>query len=119
MKITIAQTKCETIPQFYKNGKRKPHNKVVWHEETITFDAKPVKGHDGMFYNPNEEITKHAYDAEGNVKFGIWRYGYSGTKDHELPLQVTSKGELVQSTSFYGYDGPMGKARYAHLVKIL
>lgn len=119
MKITITQPKCEMVPQFYKNGKRKPHDKVVWHEETITFDANPVKGHDGMFYNPNEGIKKYAYDAEGNIKFGIWRYGHSGTKDYELPLQVTSKGELVQATSFYGYDGPMGKARYARLVKIL
>ena len=119
MKITITEIKCEVIPQFYKNGKRKSRDKIVWHEEQITFEAKPVKGHEGLFYNPNEEIRRYVYDADGNLKYGIWRYGYSGTKDHELPLHVTSKGELVSSSSFYGYDGPMGKASYAHLVKIL
>lgn len=119
MKITITETKCELIPQFYKNGKRKRKNEIVWRDEQITFEAMPIKENPGLFYNPNEEIHRYVYDADGNLKYGIWRYGYSGTKDHELPLQVTSKGELVLYTSFYGYDGPMGKASYAHLVKIL
>lgn len=119
MKITITKQRCEYVPQFYKNGKRKQRDEIVWHDETTTFEAKPVKGHNDLFYNPDEEIESYVYDANGNIKYGMWRYGYSGTKDHKLPLRVTSRGELVQATSFYGYDGPMGKASYAHLVKIL
>lgn len=119
MKITITKQRCKLVPQFYKNGKRKQRDKVEWYDETTTFEAKTVKGHNGLFYNPDEEIKNYVYDANGNIKYGIWRYGYSGTKDHKHPLLVTSKGELVQATSFYGYDGPMGKACYAHLVKIL
>lgn len=119
MKVTITRQRCKLVPQFYKNGKRKQRNKVEWYDETITFEAKPVKGYDDLFWNPDEEIENYVYDAEGNIKYGIWRYGYSGTKDHKLPLHVTSNGELVCATSFYGYDGPMGKASCAHLVKIL
>lgn len=119
MKLTITQLKCESVPQYYKNGKRKPNDKVEWHEEKITFDAKPVKGHEGLFYNPDDEIGRYVYDANGNVKHGIYKLGYSGVKDHTFPLLVTAKGELVRVTNRYGLNGPMGKAAEALLSKIL
>lgn len=120
MKITITELKCESIPQFYKNGKRKSKDMLVLREEHSIIDAKPLKGFDNLFFYPDKSGRySNVYDADGNLKFGIWRYGFSGTKDRELALKADLKGNLIRITSLYGYDGVMGKGSYARLIKIL
>ena len=116
--FTEQHCKMVDVPVM-RNGKptKRIKRQVEWYDVEVEYTEVTIEGYN-YYSEPQKDYGYRSVKKEDGTNLkGLWKYGVSGQILREESIFMDNKGNIIKSKN--GYDGPMGKASRAYLIRIL